>query len=107
MDRLGAGLTACLDDLVDHQIAFGRLRRPNENGFIRHLDVERITVGFRVHGNRLDTHATRGLDDTAGDFAAICDQDLFEHALFLDLVVSEGGRAGFAERKQFGMGGGL
>ncbi len=81
MHGLGAGLAAGLDDLVDHQIAFGGRRRPDQNGLIGHFDMERVAVGLGIDGDRLDPHAAGGLDDPAGDLAAIGDQNSFEHGL--------------------------
>src|SRR5947209_16765402 len=42
--------------------------------------MEGVAVGLGIDRNRLNSHAARGLDDPAGDFAAIGDQDAFEHA---------------------------
>jgi len=56
-------------------------RRPDQNGLIGHFDVERVAIGLRIDGNRLDPHAAGSLDDPAGDFAAIGDQNSFEHGL--------------------------
>ena len=81
MHGLGAGLAAGLDDLVDHQIAFGGRRRPDQNGLIGHFDVQRVAVGLGIDRDRLDPHAAGGLDDPAGDLAAIGDQNSFEHGL--------------------------
>ncbi len=48
---------------------------------IRHLHMQRLRVRVRIDGNGGDAHLLRGLDDTAGDFAAVGDQDLIEHGL--------------------------
>ncbi|MGY3233966.1 hypothetical protein ACVMAJ_000856 [Bradyrhizobium sp. USDA 4448] len=84
MDRLGAGFSTCFDDLLDHQIALGRSRRADQDGLVGHLDMESVAVGLGIHGNRLNSHLAGGLDDPAGDFAAVGDQDAFEH-VFLEL----------------------
>ncbi len=81
MHRLGAGLAAGLDDLVDQQIALGRGRRANQDCMIGHFDMERVAVGFGIDRDRLDPHAAGSLDDPAGYLAAICDQNSFEHGL--------------------------
>ena len=80
MHCFGAGLFAGLDDLLDHEIALGSLRRSDMHRLVRHLDMECIAVSIRIDGDRLDPHKARGFDDPAGDFAAICDQNFFEHA---------------------------
>ena len=81
MHGLGAGLAAGLDDLVDQQIAFGGGRRPDQDGIVGHFDMERVAVGLGIDGDRLDPHPAGGLDDPAGDLAAIGDQNSFEHGL--------------------------
>jgi len=79
MDRLGARFLAGRDDLLDDQVALSGRRRTDQDGLVGHLDMERILVGLRINGNRLDPHLPGGLDDPAGDFAAIGDQNAFEH----------------------------
>ena len=44
--------------------------------------MERVAVGLGIDGDRLDPHPAGGLDDPAGDLAAIGDQNSFEHGLF-------------------------
>ena len=79
MHRLGAGRLARGDDLVGDQIGFGRRRRPDMHRLIGHLHKGRARVGVRIDRDGSDAHAARGLDDAAGDFAAIGDQDFLEH----------------------------
>ena len=79
VDGLGAGLEASGDDLVDCEIGLGRRRRPDGDGLVRHLDVQRFLVGFGIDGDRPDAHAARRLDDATGDLAAVGDQDCLEH----------------------------
>ena len=80
MHRLGAGAFAGVDDLVDDQIAFGRRRRTDGHGLVGHFDVQRVAVGLGIDRNGCNSQAARGLDDPAGDLAAIGDQDTLEHA---------------------------
>ena len=80
MHGLGAGRAAGLDDLVDHQIALSRGRRPDQHRLVRHLDMQRVAVGLGIDGDRRDAHLPRGADDPAGDLAAVGDQDTLEHA---------------------------
>jgi len=49
------------------------------HSFIGHFDMKRVFIRIRIDGNGLYTHFPRGLDDTAGDFPAIGDQNLLEH----------------------------
>jgi hypothetical protein len=43
--------------------------------------MKRVAVSFGIDGDRLYPHAPGSLDDPAGDLAAICDQNSFEHVL--------------------------
>ena len=79
VDGLGAALLAGGDDFLDHQITLGCGRRANQDGGIGHLDMQRVLVGLRIDGDRLNSHFSRGLDDPAGNFAAIGNQDALEH----------------------------
>jgi len=79
MHGLGAGLDAGLDDLVDQQIGLGRRRRADMHGLVGHLHMQGVLVGVRINRDGLDAHLAGGLDDAAGDLAAIGDQDLGEH----------------------------
>ena len=42
--------------------------------------MQRVAVGLGIDRDRLDAHPPRGLDDPAGDLAAIGDQNALEHA---------------------------
>ena len=94
MHGLRAGLAAGLDDLLHQEIAFGGGRRSDQNGVVRHLDVERVPVGLGIDGHGLYSHAAGRLDDPAGDLAAICDQNSFEH----EFACLQPSRAGPASR---------
>ncbi len=99
MHRLGAGPAAGVDDLVDDQIAFGRRRRPDRHRLVGHLDMQRVAVGLGIDRDRLDAHPARGLDDPAGDFAAIGDQDTLEHAAHSSLLRQRCGSAMQSQRQ--------
>jgi hypothetical protein len=62
--------------LVHHEIALAARRRADAHGLVGELDVPRIAVGLGIHGHGLDAHAAGGLDDAAGDLAAVRNQDL-------------------------------
>ena len=47
--------------------------------------MERVAVGLGIDRDRLDPHPAGGLDDPAGDLAAIGDQNLLEHLVVYDL----------------------
>ena len=57
----------------------GGLRGPDVDGFVRHFDVESLAVGIGINSDRFDAHLARGLDDAAGNFTAVGNQDLLEH----------------------------
>jgi hypothetical protein len=80
MHRFRAHLLAGVDDLVDQKIGLGGGRRTDVDGLVRHLDMQRVLVGVGIDRDRRNAHALRGLDDTAGDLAAVGDQYLLEHA---------------------------
>jgi hypothetical protein len=79
MHRLRAGLQARLHDGIAEQIRFGRRRRPEAHGFIGHFDMQRGRIGVGINRDGLDAHFARGLDDAAGDFTTVGDEDLVEH----------------------------
>ncbi len=79
MHRFGAARFAGGDDLVDDQIALRRGRRADQDGVIGHLDMERVAVGFGIDRDGGNPHPAGGLDDAAGDLAAIGNQNSLEH----------------------------
>jgi hypothetical protein len=42
--------------------------------------MQGVAVGVRIDRNRFDSHPSRGLDDPAGNLAAVGNQDTLEHA---------------------------
>ena len=80
MHRLRACALGGVHDLADDQIALCRRRRADQDRFIRHLDMASVPVGFGIDGDGFDSQPARGLDDPAGNLAAIGDQDTLEHA---------------------------
>ncbi len=46
---------------------------------IGHLDMQRIAVGIGIDCDRLDAELLRGLDDPAGNFAPVGDEDFLDH----------------------------
>ena len=82
MHRLSAAFFASGNDLFDNQIAFCRRWRADSDGGVRHLDMKGIFIGLRINGDRFNSQSTRGLDNPAGDFAPIGNQNTLEHAAF-------------------------
>ena len=87
VDRFGARGFDRLHHLVDDDIGLVGGGRADVHRLVRHFHVQRVAVGVGIDGNRLNAHLARGLDDTAGDFTAVGDQDLFEHCGSLKFVV--------------------
>src|SRR3954469_8551076 len=46
--------------------------------------MARVAVGIRIDGHRADAQPAAGLDDPAGDLAAVGDQEAVEQTLALD-----------------------
>jgi hypothetical protein len=78
---LGAGLLAGGDDLVGHQVTLAAGRRADAARPRRPVRRARVAVGLGIHGHGGDAHLLRGLDDAAGDLAAVGNQDLLEHGV--------------------------
>lgn len=78
------GLSACRlagrDNRIDVEIAFAGRRRPKTHCLISHHRGLGETIGIGIDGDRGDAHPSQRLDDPDGDFAAVGDQDLLEHA---------------------------
>lgn len=53
--------------------------RADMNGLIRLPYMQRIGIRIRIDRDSGDAHLLRGLDDTAGDLAAIGDEDFRNH----------------------------
>ena len=79
MDRLRARLLGRLDDLLHHEIGLRGAGAGPMDSLVGHIDVHRVAVGLGIDRHRLDAHPPRGLHDTAGDLAAIGDQNFLEH----------------------------
>src|SRR5207253_8391945 len=62
------------------QIALRELRGPNADGLIGEAHMKGISIGFTVNRDRADAQLFAGTDDAQGDFPAIRNQDLLEHA---------------------------
>ena len=98
MHGLGAGLLASLHDLLDQQVGLGGGGRADVHLLVGHFHMEGARVGVGIDRHGPDTHAAGGLDDAAGDFAAIGDENLLEHGTpelaFRDKVLDRTGHPG-------------
>ena len=79
MDGVGAGDFAGGEQRGNVEIGLARRRRADAHRFVGELDVHGFGVGGRMDGDRGDSQLLRGAQDSQGDFAAIGDQDFFEH----------------------------
>ena len=52
---------------------------PDADGLVRRADVERVAVGLRMDGHRLDAQLLAGGDDAEGDLSPVGDEYLLEH----------------------------
>src|SRR5690606_14081347 len=81
MHGLGARDLAGGQDRGNVEIAVARGVRPDADALVGEAHVHGIGVRERVDGNGLDAQFLAGAQDAQGDFAAIGDQNLGEHAL--------------------------
>ena len=80
MHRLGAGRQACGNDRVDVEIALRGRRRADAHALVGVEHGPREAIGVGIDRDRCDPHAPQRSADPPGDFAAVGDQDLAEHA---------------------------
>ena len=78
MNSLGAGLLCGLDDAFDVEIAVARPRRSEQDGAVGHRDMQGVAVGLGINRDGAQAHGSRRADDTAGDLAAVGDQERTE-----------------------------
>ena len=81
MDRRRTGRPRRCQQRRDRQVALARRGGTNAHGFIGELCVLRSGVGVRIDSDGADAEPARGADDPAGDFAAVGDQQGFDHGL--------------------------
>ncbi len=80
MHRLRPARPCRGDNRADVEVALVRRGRPNWPRFVGLGDKERVPVGLGVDRDRDDPQPARGADHSAGDLAAVGDQDLRKHA---------------------------
>src|SRR5215469_16822048 len=86
MDGFGAGDLAGGDDGGNIEIGLRRRRWAHTHAFIRQLDVHRLAVGGGMNRHGGDAHLLAGADDAKRDFAAVGDEDFFEHQVMTQRV---------------------
>src|SRR5690606_14975918 len=68
---------------VDLEITLADRWRPDLECLIGEADMQRVPVRFRIDGNGPNSHRAAGAYDTAGDLAAVGDQQLFNRSHLL------------------------
>ena len=79
MDGIDVGNFGGTDEAVDSEVAFKRWRFADANGFVGHLGVHGVLVGFGVDGDSANVEFPAGSNDAHGDFAAVGDQNFLKH----------------------------
>ena len=71
MDRLGLCLPGYFEDPLDVEIRLRGRCRADIPCFVGELDVQRISIQFRVDGDRSEAHLLSRADDPDGDLTAV------------------------------------
>ena len=79
VDRVGLRFLGHLEDLVNAQVAGRRRRGAEQVRLVREVDVQRVTVGLGVHGDRLQAKVVQRPRNADGDLASVRDEHLAEH----------------------------
>ncbi len=75
MDGGGAGLPSHFQQAIDVEVGLGRRRRPDVPRLVGQLDVQRLTVDFRVDGNGAHPQLASPANDPERDLAPVGDED--------------------------------
>ena len=94
MDGVDVGDLGGADDAAHLQVALAAGAGADADGFVRHVDVHGVHVGFGIHSDSFDIEFFAGADDADGDLTTVGDEDFFKH------------RAGCRARKTGAEGGG-
>ena len=81
VNRIGIGDFGRAQNPRDVPVTLVARRRPNAYIFIGSADVQRIGVGLRMNGHRLDPKFFAGTNDPKCDFAPICDEDFLKQCV--------------------------
>ena len=79
VDGLRARGPRGFNDALPLQVAVARRVAAHVYGFIASLHVARVGVGIGINSHGAHTHAARSGGHAAGDFAAVGNQNFFEH----------------------------
>src|SRR5690606_17532859 len=81
MDRLGAAGQGGVDQLVDRQVAVGRLGASQVDAPVRRVNMAGVVIDGAVYGYGGQAHGLGRAHDPAGDLAAIGNQQGGDHDL--------------------------
>jgi len=79
MHRLRAGFVAGSDNLIGLKLAVLCCHAAKGNGFIGKLHMFCCPIGIRIDSDSGNAHFVGCMDDPAGNFATIGNQDFFKH----------------------------
>ena len=74
VDRVSACSFSGRQDFRDNEVCFGTRRAVEGNRFVRELDVLRVDVLVRIHGNRLDLSIAGCANNANRNFSAVRDE---------------------------------
>ncbi len=86
MDCVGTGDLGGRNETWDAQIGVAAGRRADAHVVVGKAYVQRLAIRLGIHGDRLDIELTARTNDAQRDFAAIGNQDLFEHVVGQEAV---------------------
>ncbi len=81
MHGVGPAAGDGVEDGLGVQVALGRGLAAEGICLVGHADVQGVAIELGVHRHGGDTQLPTGTDDPHGDFGAVGDQDLVEHAV--------------------------
>jgi len=82
VDGVDVGDLGGRDDTIFAEVRILARARPDADGFVGELHVQRLLVGLGVDRDGLDAQLSAGTNDAKGDFAAIGDEDLVHARVF-------------------------
>ena len=79
MDRVGPGLPGSGDHGIDVQVTLRCGIGPDPHGLISHRDMHRRRIRVGIDRDHMNAHAFCRTRDPHRDFAAVGDQQAFDH----------------------------
>lgn len=88
MDCFSAKIHGCLQNKVTSKIGILGRCRTQTHSVVSLADMSSALICVRINGNGLHAQATGRADDTASDFAAIGNQQSFEHVSSPEILLA-------------------